>query len=85
MRDGKYRPNQASLRMKQDLEDGNPQMWDLIAYRIPKRTAKSPEDDEENTEKQAGIDSNDLDDAKPHYRTGKKWKVYPSYDFCHCL
>lgn len=34
MRDGKYKPKEAFLRMKQDLEDGNPQMWDLPAYRI---------------------------------------------------
>ncbi|KAI0050254.1 glutamine-tRNA ligase [Auriscalpium vulgare] len=34
MKNGKYKPGQAILRMKQDLEDGNPQMWDLIAYRV---------------------------------------------------
>lgn len=26
----------AFLRMKQDITSGNPQMWDLAAYRIPK-------------------------------------------------
>ena len=20
-----------------------------------------------------------------HYRTGDKWKIYPTYDFTHCL
>lgn len=34
MRDGKYTASEAFLRMKQDLENGNPQMWDLAAYRI---------------------------------------------------
>ncbi|PVV02769.1 hypothetical protein BB560_002763 [Smittium megazygosporum] len=34
MRDGRYAQGEAVLRMKMDLEDGNPQMWDLIAYRI---------------------------------------------------
>ena len=58
MRAGKYRPGQAILRMKQDLEDGNPQMWDLIAYRV--------------------LDA-------PHHRTGSEWKIYPTYDFTHCL
>ncbi|KAK4161944.1 tRNA synthetases class I, catalytic domain-containing protein [Cladorrhinum sp. PSN259] len=58
MRDGKYKPREAFLRMKQDITDGNPQMWDLAAYRV-------------------------LD--KPHYRTGDKWKIYPTYDFTHCL
>lgn len=58
MKEGLYRPGQAILRMKQDLEDGNPQMWDLIAYR--------------------NLDT-------PHHRTGDKWKMYPTYDFTHCL
>ncbi|KAH9998238.1 hypothetical protein BJV77DRAFT_1058712 [Russula vinacea] len=33
MKLGKYKPGEAILRMKQDLDDPNPQMWDLIAYR----------------------------------------------------
>ncbi|KAL5604864.1 uncharacterized protein BROUX77_005050 [Berkeleyomyces rouxiae] len=36
MRDGKYAPQTAVLRMKQDIVNNNPQMWDLAAYRIPK-------------------------------------------------
>ncbi|ODM16179.1 Glutamine--tRNA ligase [Aspergillus cristatus] len=59
MRDGKYQPKEASLRMKQDLNNPNPQMWDLAAYRI--------------------LEDND------HFRTGTKWKIYPTYDFTHCL
>ncbi|KAL8723359.1 MAG: hypothetical protein Q9225_000342 [Loekoesia sp. 1 TL-2023] len=58
MKDGKYKPKEAFLRMKQDLTDGNPQMWDLAAYRILE---------------------------KPHHRTGDKWRIYPTYDFTHCL
>ncbi|CAK7226528.1 Glutaminyl-tRNA synthetase [Sporothrix curviconia] len=58
MRDGKYRPQEAFLRMKQDIADGNPQMWDLAAYRV--------------------LDT-------PHFRTGDKWRIYPTYDFTHCL
>lgn len=61
MRDGKYEPGAAFLRMKQDmLGNGNPQMWDIGAYRIPKNRS-------------------------PHFRTGDKWIIYPSYDFAHCL
>lgn len=60
MRDGGYGAGEAVLRMKQDLSSGNPQMWDLAAYRIP--------------EKQV-----------PHHRTGTDWKIYPTYDFTHCL
>jgi len=61
MRDGKYEAGEAALRMKQNLEDGNPQMWDLFAYRIPEK------------------------DHRTHHRTGDKWRMYPTYDFTHCL
>jgi glutaminyl-tRNA synthetase len=36
MRDGKYEPQTAFLRMKQDIVNDNPQMWDLAAYRVLK-------------------------------------------------
>lgn len=59
MKNGKYLKGSVTLRMKQDiLGSGNPQMWDLIAYRVL------------NT---------------PHHRTGDAWKIYPTYDFTHCL
>ncbi|KAH8594407.1 glutaminyl-tRNA synthetase-like protein [Bisporella sp. PMI_857] len=58
MRDGKYKPREAFLRMKQDITDGNPQMWDLAAYRVLNAS---------------------------HHRTGDTWKIYPTYDFTHCL
>ncbi|KAG5440537.1 hypothetical protein PCK2_000362, partial [Pneumocystis canis] len=51
MKNGVYKVSEAVLRMKQDLEDGNPQII---------------------------LDS-------PHHRTGIKWKIYPTYDFTHCL
>ncbi|KAF1942239.1 glutaminyl-tRNA synthetase [Clathrospora elynae] len=62
MRDGKYQAGEAFLRMKQKLDDpteGNPQMWDLPAYRVVKENH--------------------------HHRTGDKWKIYPTYDFTHCI
>ncbi|KAK8243147.1 tRNA synthetases class I, catalytic domain-containing protein [Phyllosticta capitalensis] len=62
MRDGKYKPGEAHLRMKQSLTDpneGNPQLWDLGAYRIVEKNH--------------------------HFRTGDKWKIYPTYDFTHCI
>lgn len=58
MRDGHYQPGEATLRMKQNLESGSPQMWDLVAYRV--------------------LNAH-------HARTGDKWKIYPTYDFTHCL
>ena len=36
MREGKYQPHEAVLRMKQDLSSGNPQMWDVAPYRVLK-------------------------------------------------
>ncbi|KAJ1965300.1 Glutaminyl-tRNA synthetase [Dipsacomyces acuminosporus] len=34
MKEGRYAENEATLRMKMDLDDPNPKMWDLVAYRI---------------------------------------------------
>lgn len=38
MRCGKYEPSEASLRMKMDMQNPNPQFWDLVAYRVLKGT-----------------------------------------------
>ena len=88
MRDGKYGPNEAALRMKQNLEDGNPQMWDLFAYRIPQvKNAKkvpSPEEKRIYNEAEDAEEEEELYTGK-HYRTGGKWRIYPTYDFTHCL
>ena len=58
MKTGHYKPGEAILRMKQDLESGNTMMWDLVAYRVLNAS---------------------------HHRTHDKWKIYPTYDFTHCL
>ncbi|KAI7972022.1 hypothetical protein EIK77_003115 [Talaromyces pinophilus] len=77
MRDGKYGPQEALLRMKQDLDSDNPQMWDLTAYRViaPRKSDAEEKTDSEMADNEIGV----------HYRTGNKWKIYPTYDFTHCL
>lgn len=60
MRDGKFKPKEVFLRMKMNLLDsGNPNMWDMAAYRIT--------------------------DTSHHHKTTDKWRIYPTYDFTHCL
>ncbi|KAJ1987618.1 Glutaminyl-tRNA synthetase [Dimargaris cristalligena] len=34
MKDGRYGEGEAILRMKMNMQDGNPQFWDLVAYRV---------------------------------------------------
>ncbi|OBZ89246.1 putative glutamine--tRNA ligase [Choanephora cucurbitarum] len=34
MKEGRYKEGEVTLRMKMDLTNGNPQFWDLIAYRV---------------------------------------------------
>ncbi|KAG0300976.1 hypothetical protein BGZ98_008726, partial [Dissophora globulifera] len=36
MKNGGFEEGEATLRMKMDLENGNPQFWDLVAYRVLK-------------------------------------------------
>lgn len=85
MRDGKYGPNEAALRMKQNLEDGNPQMWDLFAYRIPQIKGKQAPSTLDEVEVPEGDEGEEDLYTGSHYRTGDKWKIYPTYDFTHCL
>ena len=93
MRDGQYGPNEAALRMKMNLEDGNPQMWDLFAYRIPKKIERKKQEAQKNdgtdsSGPAAAVFDGDEDDEQytgSHYRTGEKWRIYPTYDFTHCL
>ncbi|KAJ1553575.1 hypothetical protein HK096_007321 [Nowakowskiella sp. JEL0078] len=34
MKEGRYGEGEATLRMKMNMQDGNPQFWDLVAYRV---------------------------------------------------
>lgn len=59
MKNGEYKPKEVFLRMKMNLESGNPYMWDMAAYRIT--------------------------ETHHHHRTADAWRIYPTYDFTHCL
>jgi len=58
MRKGYYGEGKATLRLKMDITHDNPNMWDIIAYRII---------------------------FKEHPHAGRKWCIYPTYDFTHCI
>ena len=58
MKDGYYKEGEAILRMKMDMQNPNPQFWDLVAYRVM---------------------------FVEHFRSGKDWCMYPTYDYTHCL
>ncbi|CAG8729409.1 3333_t:CDS:2, partial [Cetraspora pellucida] len=34
MKEGRYKESEVTLRMKMDMQSGNPQFWDLVAYRV---------------------------------------------------
>ncbi|KAM0678094.1 Glutaminyl-tRNA synthetase [Binucleata daphniae] len=58
MTQGLWKEGTACLRLKMDMQNKNPLMHDLVAFRIIEQE---------------------------HFRTKNKYKVYPSYDFTHCI
>ncbi|CAI2170745.1 13170_t:CDS:2 [Funneliformis geosporum] len=34
MKEGRYKEGEVTIRMKMDMQSGNPQFWDLVAYRV---------------------------------------------------
>lgn len=59
--------------MKQNLEDGNPQMWDLFAYRIPRKKNEDGEDspqERKGHENESELAEDKGEQLAPHrYRT----------------
>ncbi len=55
---GEIEENKMTLRMKGSMQAKNPNLRDLVAYRVVN---------------------------EPHPRTGSTFKVYPTYDFSHCI
>lgn len=85
MRRGMIEEGKATLRLKQDMQSDNKNMYDLIAYRIKARwiiniswffrvifyVSHS-------------ILWHPLQ-FTPHPHAGDKWCIYPSYDYTHCI
>ncbi|KAL6007508.1 Glutamine--tRNA ligase, cytoplasmic [Asimina triloba] len=85
MRQGMIEEGKATLRMKQDMQSDNYNMYDLIAYRIKASFHL-------NTCNRLEFQS--LADVfavlptlqyTPHPHAGDKWCIYPSYDYAHCI
>lgn len=85
MRDGKYEEGQAVLRMKQYLatkpEEYEVKSDDTAEVKQSKAKLKSL------AENPALWDAAAYRVKKHnyHHRTGEKWRIYPSYDFSHCI
>ena len=86
MRRGKIEEGKATLRMKQDMQNDNCNMYDLIAYRIKASETNSISGCRRMRSRPFfgyliclyGLQ------FTPHPHAGDKWCIYPSYDFAHC-
>lgn len=85
MRDGKYKAGEAHLRMKQYLG--------TTAEEYEVKEDDSAETKKEKLRLKALADNPALWDVAAyrvknenyHHRTGNKWRIYPTYEFTHCL
>lgn len=86
MRDGKYKAGEALMRMKQYLGTKPEE------YKIDKE-ADSAEVKKEKMKLKSLAENPALWDCAAyrvknenyHHRTGNKWRIYPTYEFTHCL
>ncbi|KAI7512374.1 glutaminyl-tRNA synthetase [Hortaea werneckii] len=85
MRDGKYKPGEAVLRMKQYLAT-KPEEYEV-------HEDDSTEIRQRKERLKAAADNPALWDCAAyrvtknnhHHRTGDKWRIYPTYEFTHCI
>ena len=86
MKEGRIDEGKATLRMKQDMQSDNGNMYDLIAYRI-KASILTLTDICFSRFKSALTDAPFCMDPQftPHPHAGDKWCIYPSYDYAHCI
>lgn len=84
MKRGMIDEGKATLRMKQDMQSDNFNMYDLIAYRIKVSVWTW-----ENVTYGLTWVTNihlllSVIQFTPHPHAGDKWCIYPSYDYAHC-
>lgn len=85
MRDGRYKPGECVLRMKQYLAT-QPEEYEIL-------DSDSPTTKKEKEKLKSLSDNPALWDAAAyrvtknnhHHRTGDKWRIYPTYEFTHCI
>lgn len=84
MRRGMIDEGKATLRLKQDMQSDNKNMYDLIAYRIK---ASSHLYCFRHALLQFCFSHNFQYGFQftPHPHAGDKWCIYPSYDYAHCI
>lgn len=73
---GDYPEKGACLRMKMDLNSGNPYMWDTVAYRV-KKAPHHRTGDKWSTSLVYTKEEDICTDIAS--------EIYPTYDFTHCL
>ncbi|KAK5121670.1 hypothetical protein LTR85_004842 [Meristemomyces frigidus] len=85
MRDGKYKPGEVVLRMKQYLAT-KPEEYEISEEDSP-ATKKEKEKLKSLSDNPALWDAAAYRVTKNnhHHRTGDKWRIYPTYEFTHCI
>lgn len=85
MRDGKYEAGEAVLRMKQYLGT-KPEEY-AIAEEDSAEVKKSKKELKTLAENPAmwDVSAYRIKKENYHHRTGDKWRIYPTYEFTHCL
>ncbi|KAH0046593.1 glutaminyl-tRNA synthetase, partial [Aureobasidium melanogenum] len=85
MRDGKYKAGQALLRMKQYLGT-KPEEYAVTEQDSPEiKKEKAKLKTLAENPSMWDVAAYRVKDQNYHHRTGHKWRIYPTYEFTHCL
>ncbi|KAL1305474.1 hypothetical protein AAFC00_002350 [Neodothiora populina] len=85
MRDGKYKQGEAVLRMKQLLAT-KPEEYEIKEDDSAEaKKAKSELKSLAENPAMWDVAAYRVKEQNYHHRTGSKWRIYPTYEFTHCL